>query len=55
LFDVISEENNGLDIMKIVVASGSEKPYFLRKFAIKSMKQILWLFVMDVESLVSSN
>lgn len=32
LFDVISEENNGLDIIKIVVASGSEKPYFLRKF-----------------------
>ncbi|RVT79654.1 winged helix-turn-helix transcriptional regulator [Flavobacterium sufflavum] len=32
LFDVISESNNGLDIIKIVVASGSEKPYFLRKF-----------------------
>ena len=32
LFDVISENNNGLDIIKIVVASGSEKPYFLRKF-----------------------
>ncbi|HLF52908.1 RNA-binding domain-containing protein [Flavobacterium sp.] len=32
LFDVISENNNGLEIIKIVVASGSEKPYFLRKF-----------------------
>jgi ATP-dependent DNA helicase RecG len=32
LFDVISENNNGIDIIKIVVASGSEKPYFIRKY-----------------------
>ena len=32
LFDVVSEKNNGLDIIKIVVASGSEKPYFIKKY-----------------------
>ncbi|MBE0424546.1 MAG: putative DNA binding domain-containing protein [Lutibacter sp.] len=32
LFDVVSEIKEGLDIIKIIVASGSEKPYFLRKF-----------------------
>lgn len=32
LFDVVSEKSNGLDIIKIVVASGSEKPYFIKKF-----------------------
>ena len=31
LFDVVSEKNNGLDIIKIVVASGLEKPYFIKK------------------------
>ncbi|MCZ4223307.1 RNA-binding domain-containing protein [Pedobacter rhodius] len=32
LFDVISEHKDGLDIIKIIVASGSEKPYFLKKY-----------------------
>lgn len=32
LFDVVNEKNNGLDVIKIVVASGSEKPYFIKKF-----------------------
>ena len=32
LFDVVSEKKDGFDIIKVIVASGSEKPYFLRKF-----------------------
>lgn len=32
LFDVASEKKDGLAIIKLIVASGSEKPYFLRKF-----------------------
>lgn len=32
LFDVVSENSNGLDIIKIVIASGSEKPYFIKRF-----------------------
>jgi ATP-dependent DNA helicase RecG len=32
LFDVIHEIRDGKDIVKIIVASGSEKPYHLRKF-----------------------
>ena len=32
LFDVVSEKKEGFDIIKVIVASGSEKPYFLRKF-----------------------
>lgn len=32
LFDVVNEKHNGLDVIKIVVASGSEKPYFFKKF-----------------------
>jgi len=32
LFDVSSDEKEGLDIIKITVASGSEKPYYKRKF-----------------------
>lgn len=32
LFDVVSEKNNEFDIIKILVASGSEKPYFIKKF-----------------------
>jgi ATP-dependent DNA helicase RecG len=32
LFDVISEKKDDLNIIKIIVASGSEKPYFLRKY-----------------------
>jgi len=31
LFDVISETKNGKDIIKIIVASGSEKPYYIKK------------------------
>jgi ATP-dependent DNA helicase RecG len=32
LFDVILEQRDGKHIVKIIVASGSEKPYHLRKF-----------------------
>lgn len=32
LFDVISEQKDGLEIIKLIVASGSEKPYFLKKY-----------------------
>ena len=32
LFDIVNENHNGLDVIKIIVASGSEKPYFLKKF-----------------------
>ena len=32
LFDIIAEEKNGKDIIKIIVASGPEKPYHLRKY-----------------------
>ncbi len=32
LFDVVSEQKDGLDIIKLIVASGSEKPYFLKKY-----------------------
>jgi len=32
LFDVVSEKKDGFDCIKVIVASGSEKPYFLRKF-----------------------
>jgi ATP-dependent DNA helicase RecG len=32
LFDVVCEKMDGFDVIKIIVASGSEKPYFLRKF-----------------------
>ena len=31
LFDVISETKNGKDIIKIIIASGTEKPYYLRR------------------------
>ena len=31
LFDVMSEKRDGKDILKIIVASGSEKPYYLKK------------------------
>ena len=31
LFDVLSEEKEGKDIVKITLASGSEKPYYLKK------------------------
>jgi len=32
LFDVVSEQKDGLEIIKLIVASGSEKPYFLKKY-----------------------
>lgn len=32
LFDIIAEKRDGKDIVKIIVASGSEKPYYVRKF-----------------------
>lgn len=32
LFDVVSEHKDGLDIIKLIVASGIEKPYFLKKY-----------------------
>lgn len=32
LFDIVSEERDGKDILKIIVASGPEKPYHLRKY-----------------------
>lgn len=32
LFDVIHEIREGQDIIKITLASGSEKPYYLRKY-----------------------
>src|SRR5690606_8558792 len=32
LFDVVSEEKEGNTIIKIIVASGPEKPYFKKKY-----------------------
>jgi predicted HTH transcriptional regulator len=32
LFDVVLEQKEGKDIIKIIVASGSEKPYSLKKY-----------------------
>jgi len=32
LFDVIYEKRDDKEVIKIIVASGSEKPYYLRKF-----------------------
>ena len=32
LFDVIAEKHDGEDILKIVISSGPEKPYYLRKY-----------------------
>jgi ATP-dependent DNA helicase RecG len=32
LFDVVSEDKDGKDVIKIIVASGSEKPYFKKKY-----------------------
>lgn len=32
LFDVVSEKLDGKDVIKIILASGSEKPYFKKKF-----------------------
>jgi ATP-dependent DNA helicase RecG len=34
LFDVVSEQQNGKEVIKIIVASGSEKPYFLAKYGL---------------------
>jgi len=32
LFDVVHEEHEGNDVIKIIVASGPEKPYYLKKY-----------------------
>lgn len=32
LFDIVSEERSGKEILKIIVASGPEKPYHLKKY-----------------------
>lgn len=32
LFDIVSEERHGAAILKVIVASGSEKPYHLKKY-----------------------
>lgn len=32
LFDIVAEERDGKDIIKIIVAGGSEKPYFKKKY-----------------------
>ena len=32
LFDIVSEERTGKDILKIIIASGPEKPYHLKKY-----------------------
>ncbi|WP_316765871.1 RNA-binding domain-containing protein [Pedobacter frigiditerrae] len=32
LFDVVSEQKDNLDIIKVIIASGTEKPYFLKKY-----------------------
>ncbi len=32
LFDIVSEVRDGKSILKIIVASGSEKPYYLKKY-----------------------
>ncbi len=32
LFDVVAEERNGKEIIKIIVVGGSEKPYFKKKY-----------------------
>src|SRR5690554_528980 len=32
LFDIVAEEIEGKDIIKIIVAGGSERPYFKKKF-----------------------
>ena len=32
LFDVVAEKQDGKDVIRIIVASGSEKPYFKKKF-----------------------
>jgi ATP-dependent DNA helicase RecG len=34
LFDVVSEVVEGKEIIKIIVASGSEKPYFKKKYGL---------------------
>jgi predicted HTH transcriptional regulator len=32
LFDVIPEEKDGKDILKIIISSGTEKPYYIKSF-----------------------
>ena len=32
LFDVIAEKRDGQDIIKIIIASGNETPYYIKKY-----------------------
>lgn len=32
LFDIIAEKRDGKDVLKVIIASGSEKPYYIRKY-----------------------
>jgi len=34
LFDVVKEEQNGKDIIKLIVASGQERPYYVKKYGL---------------------
>lgn len=34
LFDLVSEEKDGLAIIKLIIASGSEKAYFIKKYGL---------------------
>lgn len=36
LFDIIVEEKEGKEILKVILAKGHEKPYYLRKFGMSS-------------------
>jgi len=36
LFDIITEEIEGSEIIKVIVAAGLEKPYFIRKFGMST-------------------
>lgn len=53
LFDVIHEERDGKDILKIFIASGSEKPYYLRKYGM-SGKGCFFRAVLETQSPVSA-
>src|SRR5690606_25731203 len=34
LFDIVVEQKNGIDIIKLIVASGSERPYYIKKYGL---------------------
>ena len=36
LFDIVTENRDGKNILKIIVASGMEKPYYVRKYGFSS-------------------